>query len=201
MNHVIPPEDNLYLIGYRCTGKTGIGRRMAHRLRRPFTDCDQALADAGQSVRDIIAAEGWSGFRLREQRTLHAISLRKGMVVATGGGVVLHPVNITRMCSSGIVVWLTATPATIRERMMQDHHTTDLRPALTNAAAADEIESVLESRLPAYIAAADIRISTDGRTMAGIAAEIVCRLSQRTARTRAKRRTTICRAHSDPCSG
>ena len=202
MQPVMLPDLNIYLIGYRCTGKTGIGRLLAHRLRRPFVDCDRALAAAaGRSVRDIVADEGWRGFRRREQRTLHEISRRSGVVAATGGGVVLHPMNVTRMRSSGIVVWLTATPATIRQRMLRDHHSADLRPALTDAAAADEIESVLESRISAYCAAADIRISTDGRTMAGIADNVACRLSQRTARTRAKRRTVTCRAHSDPCSG
>ena len=199
---VMLPDINLYLVGYRCTGKTGIGRLLACRLRRPFVDCDRALAvAAGRSVRDIVADEGWSGFRLREKRTLHEISRRNGVVVATGGGAVLHPVNVTRMRSSGIVVWLTATPATIRRRMLLDHHSADLRPALTDAAAADEIESVLESRFSAYCTAADFRISTDGRTMAGIADDVTCRLSKHTARTRAKRRTVTCRAHSDPCFG
>jgi len=201
MNRNTLHSGNLYVIGYRCTGKTSIGRALAHRLRRPFVDCDQAVTDAaGRSIRDIVAAEGWHGFRCREHRIIDALSRRSGLVVATGGGVVLDPVNVTRMRRTGIVLWLTATVDTIRERIRQDPDSVELRPSLSGRPPDDEIEPILQQRLPAYCRAADIRVSTDGRAMAAIADDAAVRLSMLTARRNPKRRKRPCRALSGPCS-
>ena len=36
---------NLYLIGYRCTGKTTVGRSLAERLGWPLVDTDRVIVD------------------------------------------------------------------------------------------------------------------------------------------------------------
>jgi shikimate kinase len=52
-------------------------------------------------------------------------------VVATGGGIVLDDENVKNMKKSGVLVWLKATPGTIKKRILQDNNTKDFRQALT----------------------------------------------------------------------
>ncbi|MDE6735392.1 MAG: shikimate kinase II, partial [Desulfovibrio sp.] len=59
--------DIVFLVGGRGAGKTTVGRALARELSCGFTDMDDFLcARAGMSVADIVAAEGWEGFRARE---------------------------------------------------------------------------------------------------------------------------------------
>ncbi len=157
----------LYLIGYRCTGKTSVGRELARRLGWAFADTDAILVeDLGMSITQMVEALGWAGFREAEREVLERISReptdpRPGMVVATGGGVVLDPENVRRMRETGRTVWLRATPETIRQRMAGDTATKGQRPPLTCGAADDEIERVLADRTPQYAEAADLTVDTD----------------------------------------
>ena len=43
---------NIFLIGYRCTGKTSVGRCLASRLGRSFVDTD--VMDVGTVCNTII---------------------------------------------------------------------------------------------------------------------------------------------------
>ena len=61
-------QPNLVLIGYRATGKTSVGARLAEALHRPFVDLDQVLVrEAGRSVAEIVAQGGWAEFRRLEK--------------------------------------------------------------------------------------------------------------------------------------
>ncbi len=169
---------HLYLVGYRCTGKTSVGRRLANRLRRRFVDSDEAVIHAaGMAIDDIVAIEGWESFRRRERRIMKDICRTGGNVVATGGGAVLDPGSRRDMRSSGIVVWLTASVATIAARMANDPLSEEQRPALSRKPVTDEIAGTLAARIPVYAQAAHIRIVTDNRDVAGICDEITVRLS------------------------
>ena len=153
---------NIYLIGYRCTGKTRVGKALARLLERDFVDTDAiAVAEAGMPIRDMVARNGWSFFRRLEQRVLSGTIRRKNCVVATGGGVVLDPENVRLMRIAGQLVWLKATPETIRRRMADDQNTGAARPSLSGAGALEEIEAVLAARKAHYRRAADFAVDTD----------------------------------------
>src|SRR6266536_3459134 len=84
----------LYLIGYRGTGKTTVGRRLAERIGWNFLDADVVLeANAGTSIKEIFAAEAEAGFRDREAQNLRELSTRTQCIIATGGGIVLRDEN------------------------------------------------------------------------------------------------------------
>ncbi len=153
---------NIYLVGYRCCGKSSLGRLLAVRLGWSFVDTDEWLVSgAGQTIAAIVNSHGWDAFRKMERDCMARIAGRKDQVVATGGGVVTDPRNVKAMQASGVVVWLTASAEVIRERMRGDARTADQRPALTNCDADNEIESVLENRAPLYHAASQIAVNTD----------------------------------------
>ncbi len=154
---------NIYLIGYRCTGKTTVGRWVAERLGWDFFDSDEELVGThGMTIRHIVAAQGWEGFREKERRIIKRICGLDRCVIATGGGVVLDPENVRAMKATGTVFWLRATPETIRKRMRNDEASGPLRPSLTSTGADQEVEEVLARREPLYRGAAEFQVETDG---------------------------------------
>ncbi|MBW2436779.1 MAG: shikimate kinase [Deltaproteobacteria bacterium] len=153
---------NLFLIGYRCSGKTTVGKSIAMTIDWSFVDSDLlVIKKNGNSIKDIIDTAGWDAFRRMERSTLRQICTKDRQVVATGGGVVLDADNIKAMKASGTVVWLEASAATIQERMRQDKNTENFRPALTDKGRMEEIEDMLLKRNPYYESASDFSIHTD----------------------------------------
>jgi shikimate kinase len=141
----------IFLIGYRGTGKSTVGQLLADRLGWSFADCDDHIeAAANCSIASIFANEGEAGFREREARVLRDLGSRDRIVVATGGGVVLHPGNREYLSASGFVVWLTATPETVWARLQLDPTTAARRPSLTALGGLDEVRSLMAAREPLY---------------------------------------------------
>jgi shikimate kinase len=165
------PENrpNLVLIGYRATGKTSVGARLAEALLCPFVDLDQVLVqEAGRSVAEIVAQGGWGEFRRLEKELVARYRDSRGQVLATGGGVVLDPDNVAALRENGILIWLTADLAAIQARLAQDQLQDANRPSLTGGDTIREAVEVLEVRAPLYQAAAQISIDTTHRSVAQV---------------------------------
>ena len=114
---------NLYLIGYRCSGKTTLGRILADMLGWDFEDMDDRfVAEQGISISSFVRLNGWEVFRTLERALLGRISRQQGQVVGTGGGVVLDPFNIDTMRNSGKVIWLRTRPETVLRLIRADAH-------------------------------------------------------------------------------
>jgi shikimate kinase len=165
---------NLFLIGYRCTGKTTLGKALATTLGWTFVDTDDRIVDAaGTSIAAMVEEKGWPHFRRLERQTLAAVAQGSEQVVATGGGAVLDDRNIAAMRQAGRVVWLTADEATIAERMLADAATEANRPSLTDQGRIAEIRQVLAERRPRYQKAAHITIATDRLSIETICSRII----------------------------
>lgn len=169
----LTPARNLVLIGARASGKTAVGEALARRLKRPFVDLDQVLvAEAGRSIAEIVAQEGWPGFRRREKELVARYARRPGQVLAPGGGAVLDPENVALLREHGLVIWLTATPERLRERLRQDQGSQAFRPSLTGADPAAEMAQVLAEREPLYRAAAHLVVDTSSLTVSQVVEKI-----------------------------
>ena len=154
--------DNIFLIGYRCTGKTSAGKTLAAKLGLTFVDSDRVIvAEIGSSIAEFIAAKGWAAFREKERKVIDRLSEMDRQVVAAGGGAVVATENVRRMRSSGKVIWLQALPDTIRRRMQTDAGTAGNRPSLTGQGSLEEIAAVLDERKHLYAGAAHHLIDTD----------------------------------------
>ncbi|MEJ2166714.1 MAG: shikimate kinase [Deltaproteobacteria bacterium] len=170
---------NLFLIGYRCSGKTTIGKSIATTIGWSFVDSDIRVTKAcGKSIKDIIETEGWDAFRRMERSTIKQICTHDRQIVATGGGVVLDADNIKEMKTAGMVVWLGASAETIRKRMFQDKNSKHFRPALTDRGRIEEIEGMLSQRNPYYERASDFFIDTNGLPIKKITQTIIEKLDQ-----------------------
>ncbi|MBW2010214.1 MAG: shikimate kinase [Deltaproteobacteria bacterium] len=165
---------NIFLIGYRCTGKTTVGRSLAGRLGWPFIDADVELVKEHEmTVSQIVSTQGWDAFREKETAVIKKLSGLDKHVIATGGGAVLNNENIKNMKKNGVVVWLRATPEIIRSRMAKDEKTKDLRPSLTSKGLHNEIEATLLSRKPFYENAMDFCVDTDDLCVEDICSAVI----------------------------
>jgi shikimate kinase len=150
---------NIVLIGYRGSGKSSIGKRLASLLWMDFVDTDTLLVErAGKTIKEIFAAEGESGFRDRESAVVADVAGRDNLVVAAGGGAVLREGNVAAFKKSGKIVWLQASPEALYARIQADTATNENRPNLTAAGGLEEVRTLLEGRTPIYQAAADLTL-------------------------------------------
>ena len=139
----------IYLIGARGCGKTTVGQALACALGYAFSDTDRHLQNAtGRTVTDIVAAEGWEGFRQRESQSLHAVT-KPGTVIATGGGMVLAPENREFMREHGQVIYLKAEADVLAARL-EAYPEQEQRPTLTGRPIAEEMVEVLAARDALY---------------------------------------------------
>jgi len=172
-------QRKVILTGYRACGKSVVGRLLAHRLGVDFLDMDKEIeARAGATISEMVAAHGWPYFRQREQALLGELEARDRLVIATGGGAIMHQAEWRRLMATGLVVWLTADIATICARLAADSASPGQRPALTGDSVIGEIESVLAQRTPLYQQGSHLRVDTAGRTPEKIVADIVAALAE-----------------------
>jgi shikimate kinase len=183
MNPIHNPQSaipNLFLIGYRGTGKTTVGRLIAAHLDWTFVDADALLEERfAKSIRQIFADEGETGFRDKESAILQAICQNRQQVIATGGGVILRAENRDLLRQAGRCVWLTASAETLWRRLQLDGTTTERRPNLTSGGLS-EIEELLSKREPFYAECADWTVSTETAAPEELAAGIAALLKTET---------------------
>lgn len=154
-------DGKIILIGYRCTGKTTVGKRLAARLNLLFIDTDALVEEAvGKTIRSMIADRGWEFFRQQEQVAIRDLTARGKSVIATGGGAVMDRGNAALLKKDGVLVWLVADEKTIRERMLTDPATAGQRPRFSPDDLAVEIRNTLAARTPVYRRLADLAIDT-----------------------------------------
>ncbi len=151
----------IYLIGYRCTGKTTVGKALADRLNYGFIDTDRLLeANTATTIAQIVEKQGWDAFRQIEQDILFSTKKFTDTIISTGGGIILNEQNRTFIRETGFCVWLQADIHTILQRLDADAKTSDSRPSLTDLDLIKETEQLLETRALLYKEAAQFEIDT-----------------------------------------
>lgn len=152
---------NIILIGFRCTGKTTIGKKIACALKREFIDADEYLEQKeGRTIRDIFHEGGEKLFRKLEAKIIAELCCLDNKVIATGGGAVLLEENVKNIKKNGIIILLEADVRTIYERISSDTNTKERRPKLTEYDGYQEVEYLLDYRRPFYRRAADVILNT-----------------------------------------
>ncbi len=157
-------KDKIFLIGYRATGKSEVGRRLARLLACPFRDLDEWVEKrCGQSISEMVNQKGWTFFRKQERDALKQTMEQQGpMVIACGGGAVLHRDMWPTIRSKYKVIWLTAGVETILGRILGDTESDSRRPALKpGKTLEDEVKDTLREREHLYRASSNLTINTD----------------------------------------
>ncbi len=150
---------NLALIGFMGSGKTTIGRLASRRLDLQFLDTDVLLEERyGMSVREMFSANGETEFRRLEKLLIDDLCSRTGLLIATGGGVVLNQENVSNLRKNSLVLLLQAEPHTLISRI----GSVDSRPLLATASnPVERLSQLLLERGEAYRQAAHCKINSD----------------------------------------
>ncbi len=160
---MIPPDRHLVLVGLMGSGKSTVARVLSDRLGRRLVDTDSVIeARLGRSVREIFATDGEPAFRDLEAAVLiEALDHPEPSVIAAAGGVVLRADNRLALREAHArVVWLSADPSVLLERVRSGGH----RPALDDDAAGT-LRRMFETREPLYREVADLIVSIEGRSV------------------------------------
>ncbi|MDR5780497.1 shikimate kinase AroK [Caballeronia sp. LZ065] len=153
---------NIFFVGLMGAGKTTVGRAVARRLQRSFIDSDHEIeARTGARIPVIWELEGETGFRQREANVIDELSQRSGIVLATGGGAVLHPENREHLKNRGIVIYLRANPHDLWQRTRRDKN----RPLLQTEDPRGKLEALFQSRDPLYHETAHFVVETGRPTV------------------------------------
>lgn len=145
------------MIGLPGSGKSSVGEVLARLLGWEFLDSDAVVeADAGLSIGDLVAREGWPGFRRREQSAISAALERARVVLATGGGAVETPAVRERLLGADVVAWLQAPSTVLLKRLGPTGHG---RPLLQGEPR-ERLASLRRRREGLYRDLATVRVDT-----------------------------------------
>ena len=165
---------NLFLIGYRGSGKTTVAPLIAKQLGRTFVDSDERVESQSElSIAEIFEQFGEPEFRRRETAAIKELCSHDDQVVSLGGGAPIFPDNQELISKSGKTVYLSGSLDVLWGRIASDEKTNNQRPALTDLEGRAEVELVLSQRSPVYEACADYTINVDELSPEEIADAIV----------------------------
>lgn len=138
-------------------------------------DTDELIVDKYGKISDIFAEYGEEYFRSLETQTVRALSRQDGLVISTGGGLVLRAENVEALREGGKIVLLRARVDTLVTRLQSDTE----RPLLHGATSLQErLENILRDRAPIYESVADFVVDVDGRTPEEISEKIIEMIGQ-----------------------
>jgi len=164
-----PADVNLYLVGFMGTGKTTIGRAVAHRLGFQLIDSDHEIERRqGKMIPEIFAQQGEPAFRAMEREFIEHGHPAERTVVSCGGGLVVQPGMLELLKEKGVVVCLHASIETILARTARHRN----RPLLDVEDPEQRVRALFAQREPIYKQAGTV-ILTDSRPLQDISAHVL----------------------------
>jgi shikimate kinase len=159
MNLRLKRTPGIYLVGFMGSGKSTVGRLLAHRIGWSFFDTDDEIEAAEQTtISEIFASRGEAEFRRIEAQILrqHVSWIERGRpaILALGGGAFMDPANRELVMSHGIAIWLDCPLDVVRRRVAQAAH----RPLARDP---ESFTALYHARRDTY-AAADIHVAAGG---------------------------------------
>lgn len=137
---------NIVLIGMPYGGKTTLGGVLSKKLGRRFVDIDAELASAGV----FLNPENEGAFRAKEAEITIRYARERGLVISTGGGIVLNPEAMACLRANGIILYLDTPLSVLRGRL------DGTRPL---AREPGDLDRLYEERAGLYRRYADITVS------------------------------------------
>ena len=155
-------------------GKTTVGRALAKELKFRFIDSDHEIENrTGVPIPTIFEIEGETGFRQREKQLIEELTAEEGVLLATGGGVILDADNRRCLHERGTVVYLAATPQVLHERTRHDRN----RPLLQVDDRLEVLQNLHKLRDPLYRETAHLVVEINHGSAAQVVRRIVSQLS------------------------
>ena len=156
-------SNNIVLVGLMGSGKTTVGRRLAHELNQDFFDTDHEIIDkTGVNIDYIFDIEGEKGFRERESKILENLCQMSNIILATGGGIVILPKNRKILKNAGLVVYLSSSV----DQLLQRTSKSKTRPLLESSTNRKKtISELVAARDVYYREVASFIVDTTGKKL------------------------------------
>ena len=165
---------SLILVGPMGAGKSTLGRHLSQILDYPFFDSDRVIEEkTGADIPWIFDMEGEAGFRRREQEAIDELTRQDGIVLATGGGVVVTPANRDMLHERGCVVYLWTPVGVQLARTRNDKN----RPLLQTADPRAKLEALFAERDPLYRQVSHHLVSTASGNLKKVADDVLACLA------------------------
>ena len=154
---------NIVLVGPMGSGKTTVGRRLAHELNQDFYDTDhEIIGKTGVTIDHIFDIEGEDGFRERESKILENLCQMSNIILATGGGIVILSKNREILKNAGLVVYLSSSV----DQLLMRTAKSKTRPLLENSADRRKtITELVDARNVYYREVASLVVDTTGKKL------------------------------------
>ena len=166
-------SENIVLIGMSGSGKTAVGKFLSKKLNMKLMDTDDIIVlNSKNTIPYIFSEYGEKYFRGLEEKVIKDISLKTGLIISTGGGVVLNKKNVHLLKKKGILFFLEATIDTIVKNIESSFQTH--RPLLeNNKGLEDRIRNIYKKREELYISSGDYIVKVDNKSVEEIGEEII----------------------------
>ena len=144
-------NENIVLVGMPASGKSTVGAELSKGLKKEFFDTDALIVQkAGCEISKIFEEHGETYFRNLESEVIAEVSLKKNVVIATGGGAILRKENVEALKAYGRLYFI--------NRSLENLLPTDDRPLANDK---EKIKNLYETRLPIYKSVSDVTIDCD----------------------------------------
>ena len=162
------------LVGMPGSGKSTIARALSRKLQLALADSDQAIEQRlSCSIRSYFDSHGEAAFRDVEEAVIDELTRRgASLVLATGGGAVLRPINRQRLRERGTVIYLRSSPEQLFKRLRHDTK----RPLLQVADPLKRLRALYDERDPLYRECAHFVIDTRGASLSALVHRILMQL-------------------------
>ena len=151
------------------SGKSSLARQLAPLTARRWVDTDKMVVQrVGLPITEIFSRHGEEEFRRLEAEALISLAGEERLIVATGGGIVMVPENRGLLRRLGCVIFLTASPEVLFERVSRNQQ----RPLLHTPDPAGTLRELFTLRLPFYRACAHFTLDTSSGTHEVLARQV-----------------------------
>jgi shikimate kinase / 3-dehydroquinate synthase len=146
---------DIVLVGLPGSGKSAVGRRLAHRHDASFVDLDETIErTAGRTIAEIFADDGEAAFRSLERAAVMSLGEADAepaihRVIATGGGAVVDPRNRWALYRGRLPVWLDGRPEVLAQRLRRSPN---VRPLITGRDPIGAVRTLAKDRERFYAA-------------------------------------------------
>jgi shikimate kinase len=108
----------IFLVGYMGSGKSTLGKKLAHNLKHDFIDLDSYIEEQeGRTIKEIFADDGEDYFRKLERVYLHRVIDTENVVISVGGGTPCFFDNMEQMNEYGMTVYINMHPKALIPRL------------------------------------------------------------------------------------
>lgn len=150
-NEILNEKQNIVLIGMPSCGKSTIGKLLSSELNKKYIDTDFEIEKIiNMPISDFINQHGEQKFREIEKQVVSDMSKYNGVVISTGGGVILDNENVERLKYNGKLFFI--------NRSIENLKATDSRPLTSTL---EKLKQIFDIRLQLYKKAADYEINGD----------------------------------------